>query len=440
MLVLAAMAALAAPPAASADGYVELRGSYSTGVDGVPYQLVERVRPELTLPLSDRVILGTTVEGSLVEGRNLQTELQRAIDDSELGEFLTTYYGCTWPDDPKNRLFRVDTADDYLAVDRLYVDVYEKDFDLRVGRQALQWGSALLMHPTDPFPEVLFVEPWRERTGVNAARVTVPYGKGESDAFQAVVASDDAFTTGRAAARITKNLAETDFSLVGAYRGDDTSGLAGVDIKGTAILGFWLEGALHVDPDLDKPVSDEVAVGLDYSFPVLESLYIAGQYYRNGAGITDPDDYNTVSRTSQSIEPPTCDAPEDPTAFDPNQAFAGSGSDPFAPFTIGRDYALAQVALDATKDVRFAVTGLHNLRDGSGVVIPYVQVTPSGAVSISATAQLTYRVGRQRTGEFKPALPYQTLAFPVSGVGYVKADLSGVAPDATFVVWTRANF
>ena len=47
-----------------------------------------------------------------------------------------------------------------------------------------------------------------------------------------------------------------------------------------------------------------LAVGVDYSFPVLQTLVVGAQYYRNGSGATDPDDYGVVSRTSQGIEPP----------------------------------------------------------------------------------------------------------------------------------------
>jgi hypothetical protein len=161
--------------AQSVDGFVEVRAQVSTGVDGFPALFVQRVRPELQAPLAERLMLVSTVELGLAQGRYMQDELQRTLEDSDLGPLLEVA-GCTWPQE-ENQWLHVSSAADYLSVERLYLDAYLPRVDLRVGRQALNWGSAFLVNPTDPFPEVLLLEPWRPRRGVNAVRSTVPIGQ-----------------------------------------------------------------------------------------------------------------------------------------------------------------------------------------------------------------------------------------------------------------------
>src|SRR5262249_29606227 len=134
---------------------------------------------------------------------------------------------------------RIHGVADYLEVDRLYLDWYTNRLDLRVGRQALTWGSARFFNPTDPFPEVLFAEPWRPRRGVNAARAIVPFG--EMRDFTGIVAIDDTLQKVRAAGRVRVNWKGTDFALVGAWRGDASNGLVGLDLRGTLVVGWWIE-------------------------------------------------------------------------------------------------------------------------------------------------------------------------------------------------------
>jgi hypothetical protein len=137
--------------ASDAAGFVELRVQAFVGVDGTPWQLVERVRPRFSLDLGEHAKLVTTLEAGLSQGRNLQDEAQRTIDDSDFGPVLAQG-GCAWPPDEKNALLRVNRASDYLAVDRLYLDVYAKKIDVRVGRQALQWARACWSTPPTRSP------------------------------------------------------------------------------------------------------------------------------------------------------------------------------------------------------------------------------------------------------------------------------------------------
>ncbi|WP_415835666.1 hypothetical protein, partial [Corallococcus soli] len=229
LLLLGALALVPATSSAQEGlGFAELRGSLFAGVDGQRFQFVERVRPSLQTPLAERVLLVATVEAGLAQGRWSQGELERLLREQGLGTLVDSG-ACCGPA-YANEALRIDRADDYLHVDRLYLDAYAGAVDLRVGRQALNWGSARFFNPTDPFPEVLLAEPWRPRRGVNAARALIPLG--ERSDVSVVMALNDALDEPRAAARLRLNHAGTDFALVGAWRGEDR-GLVGVDLRGT---------------------------------------------------------------------------------------------------------------------------------------------------------------------------------------------------------------
>jgi hypothetical protein len=150
LLLLGVLTTLAAEARAQdALGFAELRGSYFAGVSGERWQLVERVRPTLESELGERLKLVTTVEAGLAQGRSTLRELERTLRAEGLGPLLDA---CDCLPSYANSRLGINGASDYLEVDRLYVDFYGQSFDLRVGRQALQWGSARFFNPTDPFP------------------------------------------------------------------------------------------------------------------------------------------------------------------------------------------------------------------------------------------------------------------------------------------------
>jgi hypothetical protein len=403
-------------------GFAELRATAAIGADGPLLQVIERFRPTFEAPLGDRFFLSTTVEMGFVQGRNNTDIFESTLRNSDLGPLLDAA-NCEWPDNANN-VFRIDRASDYLAVDRLYVDAYHPKFDLRIGRQALQWGSALFINPTDPFPQVLFTEPFKPRAGVNSARLTVPFG--DLNQVQAVIGTNDSFTKVRAAVRGTVNAVNTDFSVVSAYRQESDEVLVGLDIKGTLGVGFWLEGGVAfrglTDESLD--VYETVAVGADYSFPVLQSLIVTGQYIRNGA---EPSGASVLS----AIQPPECDVA---TPFNG----AAAEPDPFAPFLSGRDYGLLAVSSAVTRDLMANVVWLQNMGDGSAILVPSASIQLPKGFDVSVTAQVPVSAWGDG-GEFHPSDDDLMLSVPIGDTN-VPIDLSGLVPDASVFVWTRYNF
>lgn len=408
---------------------------FSAGVDGVPMQFVQRFRPTFVAPIgeSERWSMTATIEAGVSEGRHLQTELRRTLGESDLtdpefvpglDQSLFDLAGCEWPTKPANDLLRVDGVEDYLAVDRLFVDAYSSFGDFRVGRQSVQWGSALLVNPTDPFPEVLLLEPWKPRSGINAARGTLPIG--ERHQVQLLAGSDDSFLHPRLASRAVLNALETDFSAVAAYRGETDEGLIGMDVRGTLGVGFWFEGAWHVRAD----PYEELALGIDYTLPVFDLFLIAAQYHRNGAGsATAPD---PTSRFAEGVEPPDCD---DDLPF-----FEAGATDPYLSVFGGRDYGLLTTRVSFSREWAISALAVQNLGDGTGMAVPTASFFPAGWSEISLAAQVPYKAWGEG-GEFLPRrrdLVLRTLESPLLPVA--KVDFGGLLPKATVILWTRASF
>lgn len=388
-IVLAALVLFAGAQAhpQEALGFGELRLQLFPGVTGKQWQLVERVRPSLSSSLSERVTLIATVEAGLVQGRHT-------------GEEVAALLGVPAPPH-RNELLRIDGAGDYLYVDRLHVDYYGEGFDLRVGRQALNWGSAQFFNPTDPFPEVLLAEPWRPRRGVNAVRLNLPLT--ESLDLSSVAALDDTLEEFRGAARLRLNVGGSDLALVGAWRGENNDALVGVDLRGTLGVGWWVEAAYL----FGRNPHEEVSVGVDYSFPILERAVVLAQYYRNGAGSTD-------------VSP----------ALRFGLQLGGGERDPFAPFVLGRDYGLLGATLGILPELSASAFALQNLNDGSGAGIVTTSWAALDWLELAASAQLPYQLWGDG-GELRPRP--EDLVFNA-------VDFSGLVPDATVTVWTRASF
>ena len=159
-------------------GYAELRGSYSHDLEGTPWVLVERLRPTLEVEPHPRARVVVTPQLALPQGRYDQREAMDLLD-AQAGALLDLA-GCdlSVPD-------RVQTVGDVLTLERFYMDFYAPKADIRVGRQALNWGSAMFINPTDLFAQNLVAQPWQERQGVNAVRVTVPFGSHQLLAMRA---------------------------------------------------------------------------------------------------------------------------------------------------------------------------------------------------------------------------------------------------------------
>ena len=270
-----------------------------------------------------------------------------------------------WPDDPGEG--------DHVAIlhnlDRLYATVRTSRFDLYVGRQAIAWGSARAINPTDIIAPFLYTEiDTEDRIGVDAARLRVPAGALAEVDLGYVAGKDFEWKESAAFARGKFYVLETDLSLIAMVFRENA--FAGLDLtRSIGGAGGWLEAAyVWADAfgDRDSIGTDSdylrLSVGADYNFGA--GVYLFLEYHFNGAGAADPHDYTRNIITS-------------PTAYIDG-----------AVYFFGRQYLIPGVTWQATPLTSIAAQALANLNDGSFLVAPYVEYNATDNVYLSAGGYL----------------------------------------------------
>ena len=172
---------------------------------------------------------------------------------------------------------------------------YGADFgDITIGRQAIAWGSARVVNPTDVIAPYAYNQlDTEDRIGVDAIRVQVPIGVlGEFDTGY-VFGENLAFEKSAFFLRSQLNAVETDFSI--SLLGFREHLMTGFDIaRGIGGAGFWLEAAyVYANAfDSENPNAENylrASIGLDYSFGGRAYGFI--EYHFSGAGAQEPEDY-----------------------------------------------------------------------------------------------------------------------------------------------------
>ena len=163
--------------------------------------------------------------------------------------------------------------------------------DVIVGRQAIAWGSARVVNPTDVIAPFTYGElDTEDRPGVDAVRVRIPIGALSEVDVGHVFGRDFAVDRSAFFARSQFNVAETDVSPLFVRFREQL--LVGIDVaRGIGNVGAWIEGTRVFTMGRDAAISDyfRVSTGMDYSFGGETYGFI--EYHFNGAGVRDPEDY-----------------------------------------------------------------------------------------------------------------------------------------------------
>jgi hypothetical protein len=237
-------------------GYARSRLSVFSPIDGADWNLILTLRPELVLHLGDKLSATVTVAGERLAGR---------------GEDLLGRQGD-------------------FRVDRAFVDTSLGRLDVRVGRQAINFGSALIWNPTDLVDTNTAFDFNVEKRGVDALRGALGLSSTANVlglmAFPEVGGQRRVLLLLRGEALV----GSTNLAVLAAQDGRRDEAVVGLDAKGDLGVGFWVEGAAHF-PKAAKDFYD-VVVGADYSFAVMDRLYVAAQVRRDSSGGTGVGDYD----------------------------------------------------------------------------------------------------------------------------------------------------
>jgi hypothetical protein len=201
---------------------------------------------------------------------------------------------------PVRRLFpssdrNMDNIGLYQDIDRAAVTVHLPFADVYAGRQAVSWGSAHVVNPTDILVPFRFMSLDTEyRKGVDALRVRVPFASMDEIDVGYVAGEDFRFNKSAVFGRTRLYLLKTDLAFTGIVFKENL--LLGWDIaRAVGNAGVWLEAA-WVTPDMIQRVEDPldesylgISVGADYNFT--GDFYGYLEYHFNSAGENDPHDY-----------------------------------------------------------------------------------------------------------------------------------------------------
>ncbi len=248
----------------------------------------------------------------------------------------------------------------YHNLDRAAVQ-FSTDFaDFSIGRDAIAWGSARIINPTDIIAPYTYDQlDTEDRVGVDAVRVRIPVGvMGEVDTGY-IFGNNFDFDKSAVFLRTQLNAAETDFSILLLEFQRDL--LIGFDVaRGIGGAGSWLETAyVLVEPFDDEPdVSDNylrTSVGLDYSFGGETYAFI--EYHFNGAGARKPENY--LANLEQS-------------------AYTRGGV-----YLLGRHYLAPGFTRQLTPLISFSGQLLFNLSDPSTFVAPQIAYNVAEDIHLS---------------------------------------------------------
>ncbi len=188
-----------------------------------------------------------------------------------------------------------------MMFDRLYVQWVKNDWEVKLGRQRINWGVNLAWNPNDWFNAYSFFDfDYEERPGSDALRVT--YYTGVASSMEVAVKMADSPDHFVAAGMYKMNKFNYDIQLLGGYAQGDVSvgtgwagnlGLASIKgeltyflpvIETTANTQTDLGG--NIIPGLERYSSMFLAaISVDYSFK--NSLYLNGSVMYSSIGDYD---------------------------------------------------------------------------------------------------------------------------------------------------------
>jgi hypothetical protein len=183
-------------------------------------------------------------------------------------------------------------------LDRLLFTWKTKFADIFVGRQAIAWGSARVINPTDVLAPFAFNElDQEERRGVDALRLRIPLGTMDELDMGFVAGKDFKSDNDAFFLRGKTYKFKTDISAI--LMGFRKHLLLGLDVaRAIGGAGFWLEAA-YVIPDYFKEEKGpeeknyfRASVGMDYNLD--SKTYGFVEYHFNSAGKNDPEKYSDL--------------------------------------------------------------------------------------------------------------------------------------------------
>lgn len=255
-------------------------------------------------------------------------------------------------------------------IDRANAEFRVGRADITVGRQAIGWGRGVMFGAVDLFAPFSPIEADREwRRGVDAVHADIKLT--DRSSVDVIGALGNAKDTSAFAGRIRGYTGALDVEVMAGRRARDVFGGAAMSAP---VGDAELHGELAVfradagaGRDADRIVWKAVAGG-SYRFPLGSGLLAYAEYHYSGFGATRPEAILPLLQTPAFAE----------------RYVRGDTQ-------ILSRHAVAMSAMyEVSPEISYAGQWLHNPRDGSGIVAPGLTYTFSDALSVLATAYVSY--------------------------------------------------
>jgi hypothetical protein len=234
-----------------------------------------------------------------------------------------------------------------IDLDRAYVDLYFKKFDISVGKQRAAMGVSYLWAPLDIFNRVNILEPKEEKPGTNALKIYVPLGK--SSSLTGVFAPEDNFKTSKSGLRAKIQVAGIDMAATYIRWNSRETTVYGLDLRGENFIGWWLEAGYFASP---RENEKKIVLGFDYTFPVDRGLYWLNEFYYDSSGETDSSKY------------------------EPERLASGER------FTLWQTYFFSMLRYSFSEFLSASLTYIGNWGDGSYILNPTLQYEISQSILV----------------------------------------------------------
>jgi hypothetical protein len=236
-----------------------------------------------------------------------------------------------------------------ISLDRAYVDLYFKRFDISIGKQRVAMGVSYLWAPLDLFNRINIFEPKEEKPGANAVKVYFPLGK--TSHLTGVFAPESDFASSKSALRAKIQLFGVDMAITWMHNGPLDMSVYGVDIRGENFIGWWLEGGVFVNSVEEYY---KIVAGFDYTFPIGTGIYWLNEYFYDSSGQTDSAfyDYTLLAEGNR--------------------------------FTLGRSYYFSMLRYQASDFISLMISYIANWGDGSFMISPVFSYDLFQNVSLAA--------------------------------------------------------
>lgn len=265
-------------------------------------------------------------------------------------------------------------------LDNAYITYYSDDFNFRIGKQQLAFGTGYTWNPTDIFNQKNVLDPTYEKEGISALKFEYKFSM--MGKVTAIMALEENWKSSSKMINVKEHFGEFDINLNAAeYQINeiDFYNLSEVSNKEWQIgfstsgqifgTGIWIEGANYLREDDYNEY--QALIGLDYTFE--NGLYLMSEFLINSRG-SDDKDYS-INDWLEYFERPNA--------------------------VLGKSYLMVGERYQITDLINWENYVIYNLSDNSGVIYPSVTASLSNNTELSLMPYVPFGNDRSEFGEFK---------------------------------------